>query len=190
MKNIPNFKFFFGHILNFIFKIYPNFCVCVYPCTQSMFQFFYLFRDILTLHAVDRLSQYYKDLMKLSHECRRAHEQGDFNTTERSAAETNKNHPDFSNTDSALQNKTLHAQTNSCEADSPATSPNPLDTVFRPSTSHCEELRGRNQEKLMAHKSEQSRISSRSNSRPSFIEMKMADSPMSNHHNAERSSPT
>ncbi|XP_006514319.1 leucine-rich repeat and IQ domain-containing protein 1 isoform X3 [Mus musculus] len=203
LKTLPALRVLNGDMLNSyandrIEEHYHQDLRCLLALCQYQLQEFNLLpekyitqkRDILTLHAVDRLSQYYKDLMKLSHECRRAHEQGDVNTTERSAAETNKNHPDFSNTDSALQNKTLHAQTNSCEADSPATSPNPLDTVFRPSTSHCEELRGRNQEKLMAHKSEQSRISSRSNSRASFIEMKMADSPMSNHHNAERSSPT
>ncbi|XP_031205277.1 leucine-rich repeat and IQ domain-containing protein 1 isoform X3 [Mastomys coucha] len=146
-------------------------------------------RDILTLHAADRLSQYYTDLMKLSNECRHAHEQGDVNTITRSASETEQNHLDFSNNDSTLQNKAFPAWSNSCEADSPAISVSLLDTASRPSASNCEERKGRNQEKLMTQKSEHSRISSLSTSRASFIERNMADSPMSIHHSAEQCEP-
>lgn len=141
------------------------------------------------MHAADRLSQYYKDLMKLSNECRSAHEQGDVNIIKKSAAEPEKNQADFSNTDNTLQNKTFHVQTNNWETDSPAISADLLDPASRPSTSNCGKVKGRNQEKLMAQESEHSRISSFSTSRGSFTEMEKADSPMCDHHNAEQHEP-
>ncbi|XP_076776223.1 leucine-rich repeat- and IQ domain-containing protein 1 isoform X2 [Arvicanthis niloticus] len=198
LKTLPALRVLNGDMLN----SYTNICIeeycpqdlrCFLALCQYQLQEFNLLSekyiiqngDILTMHAADRLSQYYKDLMRLSNECRRAHEQGDVNTTKRSAAETEKNHTDFPNTDSTWQNKAFH-KTNNCEAESPAVSVNPLDTASKPSASNCEEVKGKNQETPMVQKSEHSRISSLSTSRASFIEIKMADSPMSNHHDAEQ----
>uniref|UniRef100_A0ABK0LDN7 Leucine-rich repeats and IQ motif containing 1 n=1 Tax=Rattus norvegicus TaxID=10116 RepID=A0ABK0LDN7_RAT len=146
--------------------------------------------DILNMRAADRLSQYYKDLMRLSNECRLAHEQWDVNITKRSAVETKKDHPAFPNSDSTLHNRTFHPQANDCKAHSPAISTILLDTASKPSTSNCEELKGRDQEKLMEQKSKHSSISSLSTMKASIIEMKMADSPMSTHHSDEKCEPS
>ncbi|XP_028638940.1 leucine-rich repeat and IQ domain-containing protein 1 isoform X1 [Grammomys surdaster] len=199
LKTLPALRVLNGDMLNSYDNVHIEECYhqdlrCFLALCQYQLQEFNLLSekyiiqngDIFTMHAADRLSQYYKDLMKLSNECRCAHEQGDVNTIKRSAAETEKNHPDFSNTDSTLQKKAFHAETNNCEADSPAISTNLLDTASRPSASNCEELKGRNQEQLIVQKNEHSRINSLSTSRASFTEIKMADSPMSNQHNDEQ----
>lgn len=141
------------------------------------------------MRAADRLSQYYKDLMRLSNECRLAHEQWDVNITKRSAVETKKDHPAFPNSDSTLHNRTFHPQANKCKAYSPAISTILSDTASSPSTSNCEELKGKVQEKLMEQKSEHSSISSLSTTKASIIEMKMADSTMSTHHSDGKCEP-
>ncbi|GAB1295540.1 Leucine-rich repeat and IQ domain-containing protein 1 [Apodemus speciosus] len=203
LKTLPALRVLNGDMLNsssnvHIEEYYHQDLRCFLALCQCQLQEFNLLSekyiiqegDVLTMHAADRLSQYYKDLMKLSNECRSAHEQGDVNTIKRSAAEPEKNQPEFSNTDSTLQNKTFHVQANNWEADSPAISANLLDPASRPSTSNCDELKGKKQEKLMVQDSEDRRISSLSTSRGSFIEIEKADSPMRDHHNAEQSEPT
>ncbi|XP_035314337.1 leucine-rich repeat and IQ domain-containing protein 1 isoform X1 [Cricetulus griseus] len=139
--------------------------------------------DILTLHAADKLCHYYRNLMKLSNECRRAHELGDVAIIKRAEPETEKNHPALSNPNSTLQNKVFHSWTDKYEADPPNTSDNLMDSGYRPPSLTCEEPEGRNQEKNMTH----SRISSPSTRRASCIEMKMANSPMSNPQSTEHS---
>ncbi|XP_040610901.1 leucine-rich repeat and IQ domain-containing protein 1 isoform X3 [Mesocricetus auratus] len=131
--------------------------------------------SILTLHAADKLCHYYKSLMKLSNECRRAHECGDATVIKRVEPETKETQPALSNTNSTLQNK--------YEADSPNTSGNLIDSDNRPPPLICEEAEGRNQEENMAH----SRIHSPSARGTSFIEMKMANSPMSSPQSTEHS---
>lgn len=144
-----------------------------------------MFRDVLTLHAADKLCHYYKNLMKLSHECRRAHEHGDTNIIKNPEPETDKIHPALSNTNSTLQIKGFHSQTDKYKADSPDTAENLMDAGSRPSPVNCEKSEGRGQEQNMTEKNEHSRMHSPSPARASFIEMKMANSPMSNHQSSE-----
>ncbi|XP_036025960.1 leucine-rich repeat and IQ domain-containing protein 1 isoform X1 [Onychomys torridus] len=136
--------------------------------------------DILTLPGADKLCQHYENLMKLSNECRRAHEHGDVNIIKKAEPETEKKHPASSNTNSILQNKVFHSWT-----DSPDPSENLMVSGSRPSPFKWEEPEGRSQEKNMAQKNEHSRIGSPSTRRASFREMKMANSPMDNHQNTE-----
>ncbi|XP_038170895.1 leucine-rich repeat and IQ domain-containing protein 1 [Arvicola amphibius] len=143
--------------------------------------------DVLTLHAADKLCHYYKNLMKLSNECRRAHEHGDVNIIKSPEPETKKNHPSLSNTNSTLQIKVFHSQTDKYKADSPDTAENPMDAGSRPSPANCEEPEERGEEQNMTEKNEHSRMHSPSPARASFIEMKMANSPMSNHQSSEHS---
>ncbi|XP_052609200.1 leucine-rich repeat and IQ domain-containing protein 1 isoform X2 [Peromyscus californicus insignis] len=136
-------------------------------------------RDILTLRAADKLCHYYENLMKLSDECRRAHEHGDVNIIKRTEPDTEKKHPAFSNTNSTLQNEGFHSWT-----DSPDTSENLMDSGSRPSPLNWEEPEG-SQEKNIVQKNENSRIGSPTTRRASFREMKIANS--DNHQNTEPS---
>ncbi|CAO2581570.1 Leucine-rich repeat and IQ domain-containing protein 1 [Lemmus lemmus] len=143
--------------------------------------------DILTLHAADKHCHYYKNLMKLSNECRCAHEHGDVNIIKSPEPETEKNHPIHSTTNTTLQIKVFHSQTDKYKADSPDTAENMLNSVSRPSPLNFEEPEGRDQEQNMTEKNEHSRMLSQSPARAPFIEMKMANSPMSSHQNTEHS---
>nr|XP_048274669.1 leucine-rich repeat and IQ domain-containing protein 1 [Myodes glareolus] len=142
---------------------------------------------VLTLHAADKLCHYYKNLMKLSQECRQVHEHGDTNIIKNPEAETDKIHPALSNTNSTLQIMGFHSQTDKYKADSPDTAENLMDECSRPSPVNCEEPEGRGQEQNMTEKNEHGRMHSPSPARVSFIEMKMANSPMSNHQSSEHS---
>ncbi|XP_049991551.1 leucine-rich repeat and IQ domain-containing protein 1 isoform X3 [Alexandromys fortis] len=143
--------------------------------------------DVLTLHAADKLCHYHKNLMKLSNECRRAHEHGDVNITKSPESETEKKHPVLSNTNSTLQIKVFHSQTDKYKADFPDNAENLMDAGSRPSPANCEEPVGRGQEQNMTEKNEHSRMRSPSPARASFIEIKVANFPMSNHQNSEHS---
>ncbi|XP_026640426.1 leucine-rich repeat and IQ domain-containing protein 1 [Microtus ochrogaster] len=143
--------------------------------------------DLLTLHAADKLCHYYKNLMKLSNECRHAHEHEDVNIIKSPESETEKNHPVLSNTTSTLQIKVFHSHTDKYKADFPDNAENLMDAGSRPSPANCEEPVGRGQEQNMTEKNEHSRMHSPSPARASFIEMKMANSPMSNHQSSEHS---
>ncbi|KAL6079172.1 hypothetical protein STEG23_034662, partial [Scotinomys teguina] len=143
--------------------------------------------DTLTLHAADKLCHYYKNLMKLSHECRYAHEHGVINIIKKTEPETERKHPVLSNTNSTLQNKAFPSWTDTYKADSPDTSENLMDSGSRPSPLNLEEPEGRNQEKSMAQKNEPSRVGSPSTGRASSRKMKRANSPMHNHQNTEHS---
>ncbi|XP_051028902.1 leucine-rich repeat and IQ domain-containing protein 1 [Acomys russatus] len=143
----------------------------------------------LTLHAADKLSHYYKNLMKLSNECRRAHEHGAVNILKRAEPEVEEKNPAFSNTDSMLQNEVFHSWTNNYKLDSPDSSEKLTDSGSRPSPLNQEELEERNQETLMAQQKEHSRTNSLSIRRASFIEPKMENSLMSSHQHAEQSEP-
>ncbi|XP_055483870.1 leucine-rich repeat and IQ domain-containing protein 1 [Psammomys obesus] len=135
--------------------------------------------DSLTLHAGDKLSHYYENLMKLSHECRRVHEHGDLEI-KRAEPETQKKDPAFSN--STLQNEVVHY--NNCKLDSRDISEDLVDSGYGPSPLNREELEGRSLEKLMAQKNEHSRLSTLTTGRASFLETE--NSPMNNQH-AEQS---
>uniref|UniRef100_A0A8C8TCY5 Leucine-rich repeats and IQ motif containing 1 n=1 Tax=Peromyscus maniculatus bairdii TaxID=230844 RepID=A0A8C8TCY5_PERMB len=141
--------------------------------------------DILTLHAADKLCHYYENLMKLSNECRRAHEHGDVNIIKRTEPDSKKKHPAFSNTNSTLQNKDFRSWTDRYKADSPDTSENLMESASRFFPLNWEAPEERSQEKNMAQKNEQGRIGSPSTRRASFQEMKMADSPVNSHQNTE-----
>ncbi|XP_057613895.1 leucine-rich repeat and IQ domain-containing protein 1 [Chionomys nivalis] len=143
--------------------------------------------DVLTLHAADKLCHYYKNLMKLSDECRCAHEHGDASIIKSPESETETNHPALLNTNSTLQIKVFHSQADKYKADFPDNAENLMDAGSRPSPANCEEPVGRGQEQNMTEKNEHSRIHSPSPARASFIEMKMAKSPMSNHQSSEHS---
>lgn len=125
--------------------------------------------------------------MKLSNECRRAHEHGDVKSTKSPESETEKNHPVLSNTNSTLQIKVFHSQTDKYKADFPDNAENLMDAGSRPSPANCEEPVGRGQEQNMTEKNEHSRMRSPFPARASFIEMKMANFPMSNHQSSEHS---
>ncbi|XP_076409963.1 leucine-rich repeat- and IQ domain-containing protein 1 isoform X2 [Peromyscus maniculatus bairdii] len=143
--------------------------------------------DILTLHAADKLCHYYENLMKLSNECRRAHEHGDVNIIKRTEPDSKKKHPAFSNTNSTLQNKDFRSWTDRYKADSPDTSENLMESASRFFPLNWEAPEERSQEKDMAQKNEQGRIGSPSTRRASFQEMKMADSPVNSHQTTEHS---
>lgn len=125
--------------------------------------------------------------MKLSNECRRAHEHWDVNIVKSPESETEKNHPALSNTNSTLQIKVFHSQTDKYKADFPDNAENLMDTGSRSSPANFEEPVGRGQEQNMTEKNEHSRMHSPSPARASLIEMKMANSPMRNHQSSEHS---
>ncbi|XP_041529524.1 leucine-rich repeat and IQ domain-containing protein 1 [Microtus oregoni] len=143
--------------------------------------------DVLTLDAADKLCHYYKNLMKLSNECRHAHEHEDVNIIKSPESETEKKHPVLSNTTSTLQIKVFHSQNDKYKTDFPDNAENLMDAGSRPSPANCEEPVGRGQEQNMTEMNEHSRMHSSSPARASFIEMKMANSPMSNHQSSEHS---
>uniref|UniRef100_A0A8C9BQH6 Leucine rich repeats and IQ motif containing 1 n=1 Tax=Phocoena sinus TaxID=42100 RepID=A0A8C9BQH6_PHOSS len=121
-------------------------------------------RNIFTLDAAENLCHYFKKLMTLSNDCRYAHEHGDVSITKREESEAQKNHLPPTNSDSILQNRVLYSYANEHKLDSPGISEKWMDSGSSHSSltnpSLCEDTKGRNQEKIVGQKREDSKASS------------------------------
>uniref|UniRef100_A0A8C6C997 Leucine rich repeats and IQ motif containing 1 n=1 Tax=Monodon monoceros TaxID=40151 RepID=A0A8C6C997_MONMO len=134
-------------------------------------------RNIFTLDAAENLCHYFKKLMTLSNDCRYAHEHGDVSITKREESEAQKNHLPPTNSDSILQNRVLYSYANEHKLDSPGISEKWMDSGSSHSSltspSLCEDTKGRNQEKIVGQKREDSKASSFLTKRIPFMETVM-----------------
>uniref|UniRef100_A0A8C0HYH4 Leucine rich repeats and IQ motif containing 1 n=1 Tax=Balaenoptera musculus TaxID=9771 RepID=A0A8C0HYH4_BALMU len=134
-------------------------------------------RNIFTLDAAENLCHYFKKLMTLSNECRYAHEHGDVSITKRDESEAQQNHLPPSNSDSILQNRVLYSYANEHKLDSPGISEKWMDSGSSHSSltnpSLCEDTKGRNQEKIVGQKREDSKASNFPTKRIPFMETVM-----------------
>uniref|UniRef100_A0A8C0W778 Leucine-rich repeat and IQ domain-containing protein 1 n=1 Tax=Castor canadensis TaxID=51338 RepID=A0A8C0W778_CASCN len=146
--------------------------------------------DIFTLDASENLCHYFNKLMTLSKEFRYAHEHWAVNVTKRDESEAEQNHlspPDSART---LQNGVPH----SCASEHKADVPDIVETLVDFDSSHsalsysciCEDLEGRNQERIGGQKREDSKTSSISTKRIPLMETMMANCLLSNHQNTEQ----
>nr|XP_012596288.1 leucine-rich repeat and IQ domain-containing protein 1 isoform X2 [Microcebus murinus] len=147
--------------------------------------------DIVTLDIAENLCDYFKKLMTLSNECRYAHERGDVNITKRDESEAWQNHSDSTNSDSTLQNRLSYSKANEHKLGSPGISEKWMNSGSSHSPlssfSTCEDMEGRNQEKLVDQKREDSKVSSIPTKRIPFMETGMTNSLLKNHQNIEHS---
>ncbi|XP_029059998.1 leucine-rich repeat and IQ domain-containing protein 1 isoform X2 [Monodon monoceros] len=146
-------------------------------------------RNIFTLDAAENLCHYFKKLMTLSNDCRYAHEHGDVSITKREESEAQKNHLPPTNSDSILQNRVLYSYANEHKLDSPGISEKWMDSGSSHSSltspSLCEDTKGRNQEKIVGQKREDSKASSFLTKRIPFMETVMTRSLLKNCQNTE-----
>lgn len=140
------------------------------------------------MDAAENLCHYFKKLMTLSNEFRYAHEQGDVSTTKRGESEAQQNHLAPADSDSILQNRALHSCANKHKLDSPDISEKWMDYGSSPSlltNSLCEDMEGRNQEKIVDQKREDSKASSIPTKRIPFMETVMTSYLQRNHRDIE-----
>ncbi|XP_057599144.1 leucine-rich repeat and IQ domain-containing protein 1 [Hippopotamus amphibius kiboko] len=146
-------------------------------------------RSIFTLDAADNICHYFKKLMTLSNECRYAHEHGDVSITKRDESEAQQNHLPPTNSDRTLQNRVLCSYSNEHKPDSPDISEKWMDSGSSHSSltnpSLCEDTKGRNKEKIVGQKREDSKASIFPTKRIPFMETVMTNSLLKNCQNTE-----
>ncbi|KAK2503969.1 hypothetical protein MC885_015960 [Smutsia gigantea] len=130
--------------------------------------------NIFTLDAAENLCRYFKKLMTLSNEYRCAHERGDISITQRDESEVQQNPMSHANSDSALQTRVLCSCANGHKVDSPDISEEWVDSSSSHSllinSSLCEDMEGKNQEKIVEQKREDSKASYTLTKRIPFME--------------------
>ncbi|XP_070265722.1 leucine-rich repeat- and IQ domain-containing protein 1 isoform X2 [Myotis yumanensis] len=144
--------------------------------------------NIFTLDAAENLCHHFKKLMALSNQYRYAHELGDVIITNRGESEAQQSHLVPTDSDSTLQNRVLHYCANKHKPDSPAISKKRLDSGSHHSlltNSVCEDTEGRNQEKIIDQKREDSKASDIPTKRIPFMETVMTSYLLKNHPNIE-----
>ncbi|XP_053442043.1 leucine-rich repeat and IQ domain-containing protein 1 isoform X1 [Nycticebus coucang] len=142
--------------------------------------------NVSTLDMAENLCDYFKKLMTLSNECRHAHEHENVSITKREESEAQQN----SGNDSILPSR-LFSKAKEDTWDSSDISEKWMNSGSSYSALHsfstCEGLEGRNQEKLVTQKRDDSKVSSIPTKRIPFMETIMANSLLKNHQNAEHS---
>nr|XP_017535822.2 leucine-rich repeat and IQ domain-containing protein 1 isoform X1 [Manis javanica]XP_017535823.2 leucine-rich repeat and IQ domain-containing protein 1 isoform X1 [Manis javanica] len=145
--------------------------------------------NVFTLDAAENLCHYFKKLMTLSNEYRCVHERGDISITQRDESEVQQNHLSRTNSDSALQNRVLYSCANEHKPDSPGISEEWVDSAsshtLSINSSLCEDMEGKNQEKIEEQKREDSKASYTLTERIPFMETVMTKSLLKNHQNIE-----
>ncbi|ELK02541.1 Leucine-rich repeat and IQ domain-containing protein 1 [Pteropus alecto] len=143
--------------------------------------------NIFTMDAAENLCHYFKKLMTLSNEYRYAHEHGDGSITKKDESEAQQNHLAPTDSDSILQNRALSPCANECKPDSPDISEKWMNSgsSHSPLTnpSLCEDMEGRNQEKIVDNERENSKASSISTERIPLLETVITNSLLRNHLN-------
>ncbi|XP_062058030.1 leucine-rich repeat and IQ domain-containing protein 1 isoform X3 [Lepus europaeus] len=150
-------------------------------------------RDVLTLDTAENLYNYFKKLMTLSNEYRYAHEHGDVNIAERDESKMLQNRVAPACIDSLLQIKDLY----SCANKQKQESLNIPDKLMNSGSTHfllnnssvCEDMEGKNQEKLIGQKREDSEASNSPPKRAPFVETVMTNS-LRKHQNTAHSKKT
>lgn len=140
------------------------------------------------MDAAENLCHYFKKLMKLSNEYRYVHEHGDVSITKRAESEAQQNHVAPTEGDSILQNRVLHSCATRHNLDSPDISEKWVDSGSSHSllpNSLCEGTEGRNQEKIVDQKREDSKSSAVSTKRIPFMETAMTNYMLKNHPDIE-----
>ncbi|XP_062058029.1 leucine-rich repeat and IQ domain-containing protein 1 isoform X2 [Lepus europaeus] len=149
--------------------------------------------DVLTLDTAENLYNYFKKLMTLSNEYRYAHEHGDVNIAERDESKMLQNRVAPACIDSLLQIKDLY----SCANKQKQESLNIPDKLMNSGSTHfllnnssvCEDMEGKNQEKLIGQKREDSEASNSPPKRAPFVETVMTNS-LRKHQNTAHSKKT
>ncbi|XP_036884332.1 leucine-rich repeat and IQ domain-containing protein 1 isoform X1 [Sturnira hondurensis] len=149
--------------------------------------------NIFTLDIAENLCHYFKKLMKLTNEYRFVHEHGDVGITRRGESEAQPNHVAPADADSILQNRVLQSCATKHKLDSPDVSEKWMDSGsshFLLASSLCENTEGRNQEKIVDQKREDSKSSAVPTKRIPFMETTMTsymlkNHPLKNHPNIE-----
>lgn len=165
------------------FKTYRSLDICIFNLVINCCH--YLFRNTFTLDAAENLCHHFKKLMALSNQYRCAHELGDVSITNRSESEAQQSHLVPTDSNSTLQNRVLHSCANKHNPDSPAISKTRMDSGSHHSllTNSCEDMEGRNQEKIVDQKGEDSKASDISTKRIPFMETVMTSYLLKNHPN-------
>nr|KAF6453055.1 leucine rich repeats and IQ motif containing 1 [Molossus molossus] len=144
--------------------------------------------NVFTLGAAENRCHYFKKVMTISNEYRYAHEHGDVSITKRVESEAQQSDLDPTNTDSTLQKRVLHPCANKHKLDSPDISEKWMDSGSSRSlltNSLCEDMEGRNQEKVVDWKREDSSASGIPAKLTPFMDTVMASCPPKNHPNIE-----
>ncbi|KAM5253197.1 leucine-rich repeat- and IQ domain-containing protein 1 isoform 2-T2 [Hipposideros larvatus] len=145
--------------------------------------------NIFTLDTAENLCRYFKKLMTLSNEYRYAHEHGDISFTKTDESEAQQNHLAPTDSESVLQNGALCSCANEHKLDSPDISEKWMysDSVHSPLTnsSLCEDMEGRNQEKIVDKKKDDNKASDIPTKRMPLKETIMRSSLLRNHANIE-----
>ncbi|XP_053776994.1 leucine-rich repeat- and IQ domain-containing protein 1 isoform X3 [Desmodus rotundus] len=145
-------------------------------------------RNIFTLDVAESLCHYFKKLMKLSREYRYVHEHGDVSVAKRGEPEAQQTHVAPTDGDSLLQNGVPHSCATKPKPDSPEISEKWMDSGsshFLLANSLCEDIEGRNQEKVVDQKREDSKSSAVPTKRIPFMETAMTNYMLKNHPNIE-----
>ncbi|KAM5332644.1 leucine-rich repeat- and IQ domain-containing protein 1 isoform 2-T2 [Glossophaga mutica] len=149
--------------------------------------------NIFTLDVAENLCHYFKKLMKLSNGYRYVHEQGEVSITKGGKSEAQQNHVAPTDGDSILQNRILHSCATKHKLDSPDISEEWMDSGSSHlllANSLCEATEGRNQEKIVDQKREDSKSSAVPTKRIPFMETAMTNymlknQPLKNHPHIE-----
>ncbi|XP_049739942.1 leucine-rich repeat and IQ domain-containing protein 1 isoform X3 [Elephas maximus indicus] len=136
--------------------------------------------NIFSLDGAENLCHYFKKLMTLSNEYRYAHENLDVSIMEREESGPQQNHLAPTQTDNLLQNKVLTSCANEHKADSPDSSKKWINSgsSYFPlmNSSICNSMEGRNQEKIVDQKREDTQTSDIATTRIPFTETVMTTS--------------
>ncbi|XP_058164491.1 leucine-rich repeat- and IQ domain-containing protein 1 isoform X2 [Dasypus novemcinctus] len=145
--------------------------------------------NIFSLDGAENLCHYFKKLMTLSNEYRYAHENGDISTTKRDESEAQQNHLAPTNNDRLLQNGILNSCANEHRPASTGISEKWINTSSIHSSltsSIWENMKGKNQEKSVGQKKEDSKASVIPTKRIPFMET-VTSSVLKNCQNIEHS---
>ncbi|XP_004389323.2 leucine-rich repeat and IQ domain-containing protein 1 [Trichechus manatus latirostris] len=145
--------------------------------------------NIFSLDGAENLCHYFKKLMSLSNEYRYAHENLDVSILERDESEAQQSHLSPTQTDSLLQNGVLNSCANEHKPDSSDISKKWINSgsSYSPLTnsSICNSMEGRNQEKTVDQKREDTQASSIATKRIPFTETVMTTSLVRNCQNIQ-----